>query len=356
VTDVVNTRSGVKVTVKSQEEAAPGDKIVFRSGQKGTISKIIPNNHMPRTNNGDNLEVLMNPLGIPSRVNNSMIYELLLGKVAKAKGKNYKLSSFTKPGEKWFDFVRKELDDNGIADTEEVFDPQANRKLKKPVTVGDAYMWKLHHTAQKGFSARSQGAYDINEQPLKGGDELAQSKRLSGLETHGLLSSGSYGVLKDMSVLRGARNDDYWHQLRSGYDPKMPDTPMVFNKFKTLLQGAGYHARQTNKKGELRLGPLTEKILDDLKPVEVQNPGLVEARQLAKGSVVPTAGGLFDDRLTFGNKYGFMKLPFEIPNPAFEEPVRKILGLTEKQFRAIMSGKEELPPELVTRMAKFVKK
>jgi DNA-directed RNA polymerase beta' subunit len=356
ITDVVRTKSGVKVTVKSHEEAMPGDKIVFRSGQKGTISKIIGNNHMPRTVDGKPLEVLMNPLGIPSRINNSMIYELLLGKIAKAKGENYKLPSFTKPGEKWHDFVEKEMADNGIRDTEEVFDPEINRKLKKPITVGDGYMWKLHHTANKGFSARSQGAYDINEQPLKGGDELAQSKRLSGLETHGLLSSGAYGVLKDSTLVRGARNDDYWQQLRSGYDPKMPDTPMVYNKFKTLLQGAGYHARQTNKKGGLRLGPLTEKVLDDLKPVEIKNPGLIDSRRLAKGNVVPVKGGLFDDTITFSNKYGYVKMPFEIPNPAFEEPVRKILGLTEKQFRSIMSGKEELPPELVKRMEKFVKK
>ena len=297
----------------------------------------------------------MNPLGIPSRINNSMIYELLLGKAAAARGKNYKLHSFTKPGEKWFDYVRQQLAENNIPETEDVFDPQLNRKLKKPITVGNAYMWKLHHTAQKGFSARSQGAYDINEQPLKGGDELAQSKRLSGLETHGLLSSGGYGVLKDMTLVRGARNDDYWHQLRSGYDPKMPDTPLVFNKFKTLLQGTGYHARQVNKSGKLRLGPLTEKVLDELDPVEINNSGLLELRQLAKGSAVAVRGGLFDDSLVSGNKYGFVAMPFELPNPAFEEPVRKILGLTEKQFRRIMSGKEELPPELVKRIRNYVK-
>ena len=356
VTDVVRTRSGVKVTVRSDEPAMPGDKVVFRSGQKGTISKIIPNDHMPRTVIGKPLELLLNPLGIPSRVNNSMIYELLLGKAAKATGKPYKLNAFTQPGNKWFSYVKGELDKHGISDVEEIFDPQSDKKLQKPATVGDAYVLKLHHTATKGFSARNQGAYDINEQPLKGGDELAQSKRLSGLETHGLLSSGAYGMLKDMSLLRGAKNDDYWQQLRSGYDPKMPDTPLVYNKFKTLLQGSGYHARQINKKGDMRLGPMTEKVLTELDPVEVNNPGLLEMRQLSKGAVVPVKGGLFDDSLSNTNKYGFVRLPFEVPNPAFEEPVRKILGLTEKQYRNILSGKEELPQSLIDRIAKFVKK
>lgn len=355
VTDVVKTRTGVKVTVKTEEPAKQGDKIVFRSGQKGTISKIIPNDHMPRTDTGGKLDVLMNPLGIPSRVNNSIIYELLLGKVAEKTGKPYKLSSFNKKGEKWFDYVRSELDKHGVADTEGLFDPQANKKIKNPVTVGNGYILKLHHTASKGFSARNQGAYDVDEQPLKGGDEMAQSKRLSGLETHGLLSSGSYGVLKDMSLVRGARNDDYWQQLRMGYDPKMPDTPMVFNKFKTLLQGSGYHARQIGKSGKVRLGPLTEKVLDELSPTEIKNPGLIDARSLSKGSVIPVKDGLFDDGLVGSNKYGYIKLPFEMPNPAFEEPVRKILGLTQKQFRAIMSGKEELPEHLLKRMADYIK-
>jgi DNA-directed RNA polymerase beta' subunit len=311
---------------------------------------------MPRTVDGKPLEMLLNPLGIPSRVNNSMVYELLLGKAAKAAGKPYKVNSFTKKGEKWFDKVKAELDKYGISDVEEVFDPQTDKKLESAATVGDAHVLKLHHTATKGFSARNQGAYDINEQPLKGGSEEAQSKRLSGLETHGLISSGAYGVLKDMSLVRGAKNDDYWQQLRSGYDPKMPDTPLVFNKFKTLLQGSGYHARQINKKGGLRLGPMTEKVLDELQPVEIANPGILDMRKLGKGSVVPVPGGLFDDSLATTNKYGYIKLPFEVPNPAFEEPVRKILGLTEKQFRAIMAGKEELPPELVKRMQKYVKK
>ena len=356
ITDVVRTRSGVKVTVKSNEPAMPGDKIVFRSGQKGTISKIIPDDHMPRTVNGKPLELLLNPLGIPSRVNNSMVYELLLGKAARAAGKPYRLNSFTKPGSKWFDFVKGELDKHGLSDVDEIFDPQTNKKLQKPATVGDAHVLKLHHTATKGFSARNQGAYDIDEQPLKGGSEEAQSKRLSGLETHGLLSSGAYGVLKDMSLVRGAKNDDYWQQLRSGYDPKMPDTPMVFNKFKTLLQGSGYHARQINKRGGMKLGPMTEKVLDELKPVEIKNPGILDMRQMGKGSVVSVPGGLFDDSLTMTNKYGFIKLPFEVPNPAFEEPVRKILGLTEKQFRAIMAGEEDLPPELVERMKNYVEK
>ena len=123
VTDVVKNKNRAKLSVQSVKPSKVGDKIVFRSGQKGVISKIIPDEHMPRTVDGKNLEVLLNPLGIPSRINNSIIYEILLGKVA-AKGNHSSYLSFNKQGEKWYDFVQQQLDENGIPDVEEVFDPK----------------------------------------------------------------------------------------------------------------------------------------------------------------------------------------------------------------------------------------
>tara|TARA_B100000579_G_scaffold437395_1_gene466545 strand:- start:173 stop:3571 length:3399 start_codon:yes stop_codon:yes gene_type:complete len=345
VTDVVKTKNRVKVSVRSVKPSKVGDKIVFRSGQKGVISKIIPDEHMPRTVDGKSLEVLLNPLGIPSRVNNSIIYELLLGKIAKARGKAYKVPTFNKAGEKWFDYVKSELDQAGIAETEEVFDPELNVKLENPITVGNGYILKLHHTSGSKASARAQGAYDLNEQPLKGGDEMAKSKRLSGLEDHALLSAGAYGFLKDMSLVRGARNDEYWEKLRQGHNPNTPDTPFVWNKFVGLLNGAGYQARKVGKNGTLRLGPMTDAILEEHKPFVVKNGELVDLRNLE-----PTAGGLFDNAMLFSNRYGKIKLPFPVINPAFEESVRQILDVKEAELRDIISGKKELPDHLKARL------
>lgn len=174
VTDVANTKQGVKVVVKSIAPTKKGDKIVFRSGQKGIVSKIIPDEHMPRTVNGDPLEVLLNPLGIPSRVNNSLIYELLLGKIAKKNGAPIKLPGFNSHGSKRYEEVMQLLDEAGLSDLEEIFDPTSNKKLENPVTVGDAYVLKLHHTAASKTSARSQGSYTLDEQPSKGGGVGAQ--------------------------------------------------------------------------------------------------------------------------------------------------------------------------------------
>jgi len=341
VTDVKKLAKGVRVNVKVHQPTKVGDKIVLRSGQKGVVSLIIPDEHMPRTTDGKNLDVLLNPLGIPSRVNNSLVYELLLGKAAHKAGVPYKIPGFNMPGEKWHDFVKGELDKHGLSETEEVFDPQDNRKLENPITVGVGHILKLHHTSGSKFSTRGQGSYDVNEQPSKGGGDLAQAKRLSGLETHALLSAGAYGVLRDMSTLRGQRNDEYWRALRSGHEPKNPGTPFAFNKFHALLNGAGFHARKLPD-GVQRLSFWTDKDLDAVDPIEVKNGELVDSETLES-----VKGGLFDDAMTGNNRWGAINLPFKVPNPAAETAIRKLLGLTEKSFRAILAGQETMPPHLL---------
>jgi DNA-directed RNA polymerase subunit beta len=340
VTDVAKTKTGYKVIIKSEAPAQMGDKIVFRSGQKGVIANILSDDHMPRTKDGNPLEVLLNPLGIPSRVNNGIIYELLLGKAAAKMGQPVKVPSFNKPGDRWYDFVAKTLKDNDLAETEEVFDPMSNRLLENPITVGVGHILKLHHTSASKASARGQGGYDLDQQPLKGGSEAAKAKRLSGLEVHSLLSAGAYNTLREGATLRGQKNDEYWRALRQGYKPKPPGTPFVWEKFQTLLTGAGLQARKVDG-GKLRLGPFTDDDLDKRGAVDIKSGDLVDMNTMDS---IP--GGLFDQALVGNNKWGKISLPFKLPNPAFEPAVRHLLGLTEKELRGIMSGQTELPEHL----------
>lgn len=340
VTDVAKTKKGVKVQVKTMAPTHEGDKVVFRSGQKGVVSKIIPDDQMPRTLDGQPLELLLNPLGLPSRANNSMIYELLLGKAAAAKGEPIKIPGFNKPEEKWHEMVKKTLGETGLSDTEEVFDPVLNKKLGQPVTVGMGYVLKLHHTSASKASARGQGGYDANQQPLKGGSEAAQSKRLSGLEVHSMLSAGAYANLKEGATLRGQKNDEYWRALRAGQTPKPPGRPFVWDKFQALLTGTGMHARDIGD-GKLRLGPFTDDDLEKKQPMTIENGELVDIHSLE-----PVPGGLFDSAIVGNNKWGKVELPFAIPNPAFEGAIRHLLGLTEKELRGILAGTGELPERL----------
>jgi len=340
VVDVHRGRSGVKLNIQTDVPTQVGDKIIYRAGQKGVISTIIPDEHMPRTADGKPLEVLLNPLSIPSRVNPSMVYELLLGKVASKTGKTFKLPAFTKPGEKWHDIVRKELDQNGLTDTEEVFDPLLNKKLENPITVGNGYVEKLSHTSASKISARGQGSYDSSMEPLHGGGEGAESKRLSGLESGALMSSGAYAVLRDAATTRGTKNDAYWRELRQGYEPKEPGSSFVWDKFKALLQGSGYQARKLGK-GVERLGFWTDRDLEDRKPLRVKTGDIVDLNDLS-----PIRGGLFDPALTGNQSWGSVALPCPLPNPAAEDLICKMLGLTKKQYRAVIAGEESLPDHL----------
>ncbi len=301
---------------------------------------IIPDEHMPRTTDGKPLEVLLNPLSIPSRVNNSVLYELLLSKVAAKTGKPYKLSGFNQPGEKWYDFVQQELQRNGVPDTEEVFDPVEGKKLENPVTVGIGHVLKLHHTAESKMHVRGTGAYTADQQPLHGSGVGGGAKRLSVLETHSLMSSGAYNFLREGSTLRGQRNDEYWRMLRQGYEPREPGRPFVWDKFHALLNGAGYYAKSLPD-GVERLQFWTDRDLDRVHPKDVKTGDLVDI-----GTMEPIKGGLFDDALTGTSSWGQINLPFAVPNPAAEDVIRKLLGLTEKQFRSIISGEAELPEHL----------
>lgn len=691
--EVLNTergKNGVKVITRGFAETKNGDKVVLRSGSKGIVSKIIPDDQMPHTADGNPIEILLNHLSIPSRTNDSLVYEILAGKAAKTRGKNSKFTGFNKPGEKWYDIITKELEDTGHSDVEKLFDPIENRFLDNPVTVGNAYMMKLHHVAAcfdeetevltskgwkywpevtmedelatsdtkgqtlffekplhvmsydyngllygfdgtyinylvtpnhnmwtkpyyaeghsnrfsfrqaqdihgrrwmvkqfgmrcrspkhpgsitiedvsydwddfaemvgwwvtegcvnssnngiviyqvqsanpkkvdrieallrrmpikwsyyraygeiKGFSiaskslakyfsnygkqcqfktvpreiiegphsglqrclesmnlgdgnfnkcpsgkpgagnwrmnvtskqlvddyqeisirlgygsninktilenskkhienphylpswtascskqrtnsmldgdrnkqnyyqkpykgkvycaemrtgmlyvrregkplltgnskrsGRSQGSYDLFQQPTKGGGEGAQAKRLGGLDTAAMISSGAYANLREASTLRGQMNDEYWRALRTGLTPKKPGIPFSWSKTLETMKGAGIHPRQV-RPGVLRLTPMTDKDTDEHGAVEIKNGEMLDLNTLQ-----PVKGGLFDPTLVGTNKWGKITLPFHVPNPAYEDSIRILLGLKKKEMEAIMSGKMELPDRL----------
>jgi hypothetical protein len=204
VTDVIRKKDGtVRVMIESHRPMMLGDKAVLRSGQKGVVSKIIPEHEMPRTASGEPLDMLLNQQGLPSRANPSLLLEILLGKVAAKTGKPLKLPAFNPEQDSWVDFVAAKLKEVGMTDKETVYDPKDNRKLDRPITVGNAYVLKLHHIAEHKYSARGQGAYDAEGQPSKGPGDGGGAKRRSGLESNVMLSSGAYKNLRESSTLTG---------------------------------------------------------------------------------------------------------------------------------------------------------
>lgn len=336
VVDVVDGKKAHKVFVNAVSPLVPGDKIILRNGQKDILSKVIPDEQMLRSMDGTPFEVLLNPLALPSRVNTATLYELALGKIAQAEGKPIKVPGFTGKGVSRLDYVLKRLKQAGLSDVEDVFDPVANKKLEKPITTGIGYVEKLHHVVDAKLSARGQGSYDQNMQPLKGGSDAAQAKRLGGLESTALLAKGGYATLREGSTLRGQKNDDYWRLLRQGYKPSEPGTPFVYDKFKILLNGAGLNAKDLGK-GQLRLGPMTDKHLDELNPVAIKNGKLVDTVSLEG-----IADGLFDSKLVALNKWGKIEISHPMPNPAFEKQICQMLGITAAELRKVMASEADL--------------
>jgi DNA-directed RNA polymerase subunit beta len=340
VTDVVQTKKGWKAVIQSLHPAQVGDKVTVRSGGKGTISKILDKDKMPRTMDGQPLDVLLNQLSLGSRTNSALPVEMWMGKIAKQQGKPMVLPAFNAPGQDWMAQVREELDKAGLSPEEEIYDPEMNRKLDRPVSVGNAYVMKLVHTSADKVSSRGQAGYDNNLQPQRGGGLGGSAKRLSGLESHALLSSGAYATLREGSTLRGQANDDYWRTWREGGQPRPPGKPFVWSKFMAMLQGTGMNPADKGK-GVLRLGPMTDKHVDELKPVEVRNPGMVDLRTME-----PDAGGLFDTALSGTNKWGVINLPRPLPNPAYHDTIRQLLGLKKTELDAILAGEMDLPEHL----------
>ena len=174
VTDVVAGPHGVKVLVNSEPPVKEGDKLAPEHSLKGVVGGVIPDDKMPRdavTN--EPYDMLMNPMGFLSRVAPAQIMLMNLAKVAKKTGKQIRIPQ-TPPPEGWMAWTERQMAENGVKATADVFDPQTGKTIKD-VGDGYAYIKAFHHLAEKKFSARGvDGAYTQDEQPAKGGEDGAK--------------------------------------------------------------------------------------------------------------------------------------------------------------------------------------
>ena len=342
VTDVVKTPRGISVVVKSYDMMRKADKLSARHGGKGVISEIRPDSQMPVAADGKPLEVLANSLGIVSRVNPSYLAEALLGKVAEKTGKPYTIKGFE--GDDVAQFALDEAVKHGVAtvdeegnikDTETVTDPRDGREIPN-VFTGNAYFMKLHHMAESKLSARDQAGYTTEGLPAKGGKE--GSKRIGVLDAYSLVAAGAHEFLKDAKLVRGQRNDDFWRAVREGDTPLATTSSFANDAFKDQLRAAGVKLRE--KGSRTGLAPLLDRDVDELAQHEISNPGTFDFNTME-----PIKGGLFDVSTTGGaegNRFAKITLPVKIPHPLFVEPIQRLLGMTGKQFEAVMKGEEEI--------------
>ncbi len=332
VIDVQKTSSSITVFIKTEEPAKIGDKLAGRMGNKGIITKILPDHEVPHDAEGKPVDVLLNPHGVISRINIGQIYESAAGKVALKKGAPHLVQNFS--GENYLRTTRELLKQNGTKDKEELFDPSSGKSLGK-VHVGHPYILKLFKQGTVNYSVRQGGAgvpYDANFQPLKVGGEVG-SKTMDLLTVYSMLSHGAKANLQEMVAIKSNQNDEFWRAIKYGQQLPPPKTPFVYDKFLNYLKAAGIDVKKDGSK--LTLAPLTDKQVQHISNGEIKKSQLYRAKDM---KAVP--GGFFDPTITggfSGSKWSHIELQEAVVNPVFEKAVRKLTDLGTK-FDQVMSG------------------
>lgn len=185
---------------------------------------------------------------------------------------------------------------------------------------------------------RDSGAYSSDETPAKGGE--TGSKRLALLDVNALLSHGATETLRDAGAYRGQKNEDLAMDFISGLTMGKPRVPKVYEQFVNSLKASGINVVPDGPRTHFMA--LTNRDVDTLAgDREVRSGDTVHFDRDLK----PVKGGLFDEHLTGGHsgkKWAFIRLPEPLPNPVMEEPIRRVLGLTGKQFEAVLAGEHQV--------------
>ena len=228
-----------KVYVAQKRKLQVGDKMAGRHGNKGIVATIVPEEDMPFMEDGTPVDIVLNPLGVPSRMNLGQLYEAMLGWVGLVSGKKYSTPVFNgATPEQVFDELKSaKLPITGKA---KLIDGRTGEYFHNPVTVGSAYMMKLSHMVDDKMHARSTGPYSlITQQPL-GGKAQFGGQRFGEMEVWALQAYGAAHTLHEILTVKSddveGRSKVYNAIVRG---EQMPDfsAPESFNVMIKELQG-----------------------------------------------------------------------------------------------------------------------
>ncbi len=231
----------IQVSIAVLRKIQVGDKMAGRHGNKGVISKIIPVEDMPYMADGTPVDIILNPLGIVSRMNLGQILETHLGIAARKLG--YKVATPVLDGIHE-DQIKEELTKAGIPTSgkQKLFDGKTGEAFDEPVTVGVSYMLKLHHLVDDKMHARSTGPYSlITQQPL-GGKAQFGGQRFGEMEVWALEGYGAAHTLQEMLTIKSddvvGRSKTY-EAIVKGEPIKKPNIPESFRVLVKELQSLG---------------------------------------------------------------------------------------------------------------------
>ena len=237
----------VKVYVASKRPISVGDKMAGRYGNKGVVAKILPAEDMPYLPDGTPVELVLNPLGVPSRMNVGQILEIHLGWACHELGIRVASPAFDgATEEEIFEMLGKtELPERSKQTGKSIlFDGRTGEPFAQEVTVGYVYFLKLNHLVADKMHARSTGPYSlVTQQPL-GGKAQHGGQRLGEMEVWALEAYGAAHTLQEMLTLKSddvlGRREIY-ESVVKGLNPDPPGTPESFKVLVRELQTLGLH-------------------------------------------------------------------------------------------------------------------
>jgi len=228
-----------KVYIAKKRKLKVGDKMAGRHGNKGVVAKIVREEDMPFSEDGTPVDIVLNPLGVPSRMNIGQIYETVLGWAGLKLGKKYATPIFDGATE---DEVQNELKEAGLPNfgRSYLYDGLTGERFDQPVTVGVIYMLKLGHLVDDKMHARSIGPYSlITQQPL-GGKAQFGGQRFGEMEVWALEAFGAANVLQEILTIK---SDDVigrakaYEAIVKGENMNKPNIPESFNVLIHELRG-----------------------------------------------------------------------------------------------------------------------
>ncbi len=271
----------VRVYIAQKRKMSVGDKMSGRHGNKGVVSRILPQADMPFLADGTPIQILLNPMGVPSRMNVGQLLEVHLGMIAKAIGWKVATPIFDCATDKE---IQELFVENGMrADGKTtVYDGRTGEKLENPITVGYMYMLKLHHLVDDKMHARSTGPYSlVTQQPL-GGKAQFGGQRFGEMEVWALEAYGAANVLQEMLTVKSddimGRTKTYESIVRSE-NVAEHGIPESFKVLIKELQGLALDVKVlTEDKEEIGLRELVED--DDDMDRPQQKPKKVEKEEI----------------------------------------------------------------------------
>lgn len=231
----------IQVFVAQMRKISVGDKLGGRHGNKGVIARILPVEDMPFMEDGTPVEILLNPLGVPSRMNIGQLFETHLGMAARALGMKVASPSFDGVSE---DKIKELLTEAGLPEDgkQQLYDGRTGEAFSERTTVGSMYMIKLNHMIADKIHARSTGPYTmVTQQPL-GGKAQNGGQRFGEMEVWALEAYGASNTLQEMLTIK---SDDVYGRSKAyesiikGTEIVGPKVPESFNVLVKELQGLG---------------------------------------------------------------------------------------------------------------------